>query len=66
MWALPPSTTTRTGPCTRTNANPTGPGTVGDVIAYLRGIARSPRILDVDGVGYLVHCPAPLHVGDEV
>lgn len=36
------------------------------MIAYLRGVARSPRILDVDGVGYLVHCPAPLRVGDEV
>lgn len=36
------------------------------MIAYLRGIARSPRILDVDGVGYLVSCPTPLQAGDEV
>jgi len=39
---------------------------VGEVIAYLRGTARSPRILDVDGVGYLLSCVTPMIVGEEV
>jgi holliday junction DNA helicase RuvA len=36
------------------------------VIGYLRGIARSRNTVDVGGVGYVVHTPSPLVVGDEV
>jgi len=36
------------------------------VIAYLRGTARAKNIVDVDGVGYLVHCVAPLATGAHV
>ena len=54
------------GSCGRPIAENRQRGTVREVIAYLRGIARSPRILDVDGVGYLVSCPSPMRVGDEV
>jgi holliday junction DNA helicase RuvA len=36
------------------------------VIAYLRGTARAINIVDVDGVGYLVHCVAPLVTGADV
>lgn len=43
-----------------------GRDTVMDVIAYLRGTARTKNIVDVDGVGYLVHCAAPLTAGEEV
>lgn len=40
--------------------------TVRDVIAYLRGTARAKNIVDVDGVGYLVHCATPLVAGTDV
>jgi len=40
--------------------------TVRCVIAYLRGTARARNIVDVNGVGYLVHCAAPLVVGADV
>lgn len=36
------------------------------VIAYLRGTARAKNIVDVDGVGYLVHCATPLVAGTSV
>lgn len=56
-------------------ANPSGTGriaenaaphTIRDVIAYLRGTARARNIVDVDGVGYLVHCATPLVTGANV
>lgn len=37
-----------------------------DVIAYLRGTARTRNIIDVDGVGYLVHCVTPMTAGASV
>ena len=40
--------------------------TVNNVIAYLRGTARAKNIVDVDGVGYLVHCATPLVPGTDV
>lgn len=43
-----------------------GPDTIPTVIAYLRGTARAKNIVDVDGVGYLVHCATPLTVGTAV
>lgn len=46
--------------------NSTRSGTVFTMIAYLRGIARSSQVVDVDGVGYLVHCPVPLRSGEQV
>lgn len=36
------------------------------MIAYLRGTARTKNIVDVDGVGYLVHCAVPLTAGTDV
>jgi len=36
------------------------------VIAHLRGTALSKNVVDVGGVGYLVHCPAPLVAGEIV
>jgi len=36
------------------------------MIGYLRGVARGAKLLDVNGVGYHVHCPTPLVEGDEV
>jgi len=36
------------------------------MIGYLRGTARAADVLDVGGVGYLVHCPTALPVGDDI
>lgn len=35
------------------------------VIGYLRGLAVDSDVIDVNGVGYLVHTPRPLTVGAE-
>lgn len=34
------------------------------MIGYLRGTARSGRVIDVGGVGYVVHCPHALNEGE--
>jgi Holliday junction DNA helicase RuvA len=41
------------------------PGTVTFVIGYLRGTSMGGDILDVNGVGYLVHTPTALPEGEE-
>ena len=35
------------------------------MIGYLRGTARNGRVIEVGGVGYVVHCPHPLTPGEE-
>ena len=41
-------------------------GTVERMIGYLNGTALSESLVDVGGVGYLVHVPAPLVPGERV
>ncbi len=40
--------------------------TVIPMIGYIKGTAISDKIVDVNGIGYLVHTPTPLTPGDEV